>query len=89
MPARTEPRPPKDLMTPVVLDALSLVDALLVLGFTGSRAFVGSDTGDFATAKTTAIHRDIRPALDPPRYIHDFVSLSAAVTGLKASGWIP
>ncbi len=69
--------------------AVSLVDALLVGGFAGSRAFVSSNTGDFATAKTTAIHPDIRPAFDPPRDIHYFVSLSAAVTWLKASGWLP
>jgi hypothetical protein len=69
--------------------AVSLVDALLVGGFADSRAFVSSNTDDFATAKTTAIHPDIRPAFDPPRNIHYFVSLSAAVTWLKASGWMP
>lgn len=69
--------------------AVSLVDALLVGGFAGSRAFVSSNTDDFATAKITAIHPDIRPAFDPPRDIHYFVSLSAAVAWLKASGWMP
>ena len=69
--------------------AVSLVDALLVGGFAGRRVFVSSNTGDFATAKTTAIHPDIRPVFDPPRDIHYFVSLSAAVTWLKASGWVP
>jgi hypothetical protein len=69
--------------------AVSLVDALLVGGFAGRRAFVSSNTDDFATAKTTAIHPDIRPAFDLPRDIHYFVSLSAAVMWLKASGWMP
>jgi hypothetical protein len=69
--------------------AVSLVDALLVGGFVGRRVFVSSNTGDFATAKTTAIHPDIRPIFDPPRDIHYFVSLSAAVTWLKANGWVP
>lgn len=69
--------------------AVSLVDALLVGGFAGRRVFVSSNTGDFATAKTTAIHPDIRSVFDPPRDIHYFVSLSAAVTWLKASGWVP
>jgi hypothetical protein len=69
--------------------AVRLVDALLVGGFAGRRVFVSSNTGDFATAKTTAIHPDIRSVFDPPRDIHYFVSLSAAVTWLKASGWVP
>jgi hypothetical protein len=69
--------------------AVSLVDALLVDGFADHRVFVSSNTGDFAMAKTTAIHPDIRPVFDPPRDIHYFVSLSAAVTWLKASGWVP
>jgi hypothetical protein len=69
--------------------AISLVDALLVGGFAGHRVFVSSNTDDFATGKTTAIHPDIKPAFDPPRDIHYFVSLSAAVTWLKASGWVP
>jgi hypothetical protein len=69
--------------------AVSLVDGLLAGGFAGSRAFVSSNTDDFATAKTTAVHPDIRPAFDPPRDIRYFVSLSAAVMWLKASGWTP
>jgi hypothetical protein len=67
--------------------AVSLVDALLVGGFAGRRVFVCSNRGDFATAKTTAVHPDIRSVFDPPRDIHYSVSLSAAVTWLKASGW--
>ncbi len=69
--------------------AVSLVDALLVGGFVGLRVFVSSNTDDFATAKTTAIHPDIKPVFDPPRDIRYFVSLSAAVMWLKASGWVP
>ncbi|HLJ91991.1 MAG TPA: hypothetical protein VKU02_02245 [Gemmataceae bacterium] len=69
--------------------AVSLVDALLVGGFAGLRVFVSSNTDDFATAKTTAIHPDIRLDFDPPRDIHYFVSLSAAVTWLKARAWVP
>lgn len=69
--------------------AISLVDALIVGGFAAGRAFVSSNTDDFATAKTTAIHPDIRRAFDPPRDIHYFVSLSAAVSWLKRSGWRP
>ncbi|MGC8639447.1 MAG: hypothetical protein ACP5XB_06165 [Isosphaeraceae bacterium] len=69
--------------------AVGLVDALLVGGFAGRRVFVSSNTGDFATAKTTAIHPEIRPVFDPPRDIHYFVNLSATVNWLKASGWVP
>ncbi len=69
--------------------AISLVDALLVGGFPGRRVFVSSNTGDFARAKTTAIHPEIKSVFDPPRDIHYFVSLSAAVTWLKAVGWVP
>jgi hypothetical protein len=69
--------------------AVSLIDALLVGGFAERRVFVSSNTGDFATAKTTAIHPEIRPVFDPPRDIHYFVSLSASVTWLKANGWVP
>jgi hypothetical protein len=69
--------------------AVSLVDALLLGGFTGRRVFVSSNTGDFATAKTIDIHLDIKPVLDPPREIQYFVSLSAAVAWLRANGWVP
>jgi hypothetical protein len=86
-PARRGGQGAKDAV--ILEHAVSLVDALLVGGFAGSRAFVSSNTDDFATPKTTAIHPDIRPAFGPPRDIHYFVSLSAAVTWLRASGWMP
>jgi hypothetical protein len=70
--------------------AISLVDGLLVGGgFAGRRVFVSSNTGDFATANTTAIHPEIKSDFDPPRDIHYFASLTTAVTWLKASGWVP
>jgi RNA polymerase sigma factor (sigma-70 family) len=62
------------------------VDALLVDGFAGLRVFVSSNTGDFAIAKTIAIHSDIKPVFDAPRDIHYCVSLFSAVTWLKATG---
>jgi hypothetical protein len=86
-PARKGGQGAKDAV--ILEHAVSLVDALLLGGFTGHRVFVSSNTGDFATAKTTGIHPDIKPALDPPREIHYFVSLAAAVAWLKANGWVP
>jgi hypothetical protein len=86
-PARKGGQGAKD--TAILEHAVSLVDALLVGGFAGRRVFVSSNTGDFATAKTTAIHPEIRPIFDPPRDIYYFVSLSAVVTWLKANGWVP
>lgn len=68
--------------------AVSLVDALLVGGFAGRRAFVSSNTVDFARANTTAVHPEIRPVFDPPRDIHYFVNLSAVAKWLKTSGWV-
>lgn len=69
--------------------AVSLVDALLGLGFAAPRLFVNSNTGDFATAKTSAVHPDIAPAFAAPRDIRYYVNLAAAVAELKAGGWIP
>ncbi len=74
----------------VILEhAVSLVDALLPGGFVLRRLFVSSNTGDFATAKITGIHPDIRLSFDPPRDIGYFISLSSAVASLKAGGWVP
>ena len=86
-PARKGGQGAKDAV--ILEHAVSLVDALLAGGFAGRRVFVSSNTGDFATAKTTDIHPDIKPVFDPPREIHYFVSLSAAVAWLKANGWVP
>ena len=61
--------------------AVSLIDALLVGGFAGRRAFVSSDTGDFATAKTTAIHPDIRPVL-----IHQETFTTSSACPLRSCG---
>lgn len=69
--------------------AISLVDALIAVGVATPRVFVSSNTNDFLITKGTAIHPEIKPDFDPPRDIHYSVSLSDAVTWLKASGWAP
>ncbi|MEI7685748.1 MAG: PIN domain-containing protein [Planctomycetota bacterium] len=86
-PARRGGQGAKDAV--ILEHAVSLVDELLVGGFAGLRAFVSSNTGDFAKPNTITIHPEIRTAFDQPRNIHYFASLSAAVNWLKVSGWTP
>jgi hypothetical protein len=86
-PARKGGQGAKDAV--ILEHAISLVDALLARGLAARRVFVSSNTGDFATAKTTDIHPDVRPVFDPPREIHYCVNLSAAVAWLKSNGWVP
>jgi hypothetical protein len=69
--------------------AISLVDALMAVGVATPRVFVSSNTNDFAIAKGTAVHPEIKSDFDPPRNIHYSDSLFAAVIWLKAGGWVP
>lgn len=86
-PARKGGQGAKDAI--ILEHAVSLVDALLIRGFASRRVFVSSNTSDFATAKTTTVHPEIKVAFGPPRDILYFASLSAAVKALKGGGWVP
>ena len=68
--------------------AIRLADALIARGVATRHVFVSSNTKDFADGNTTSAHPDIQPDIDR-RDIHYSVSLTAAVTWLKARGWVP
>jgi hypothetical protein len=87
LPARKGGKGAKDSV--ILEHAIGLTDALRNAGFVPICIFVSSNTHDFAASGTTTLHPLLQPDFDPPTDLQYAVSLSRAVTILKAAGWVP
>jgi hypothetical protein len=86
-PMRKEGKGAKDAV--IVEHAIGLTSALRVAGFAQRCVFVSSNTNDFAISKTTTLHPHLAGAFGAPTNLDYAASIPAAVTLLKAGGWVP